>query len=66
MTPAQINAAAILRTRGETTIPVKDRRGNLVGHVARNRYGLWEAFRGGSHVTGSHLTARDAIVAVQA
>ena len=65
MSPAQITAAAILRTRGKPRIPVKDRRGNHVGHVARNRYGLWEAFRAGSHVTGSHLTAREAITAVR-
>lgn len=66
MSNAQITAAAMLRTRNGISIPVADRRGRPIGHVAQNRYGLWEAFRSGEHITGSHLSARDAIAAVQA
>ena len=65
MTHAQTTAAAIFRCKGQPSLEVCNSRGLRIGRVCRNRYGLWESFHGASHVTGSHLEARDAIAALQ-
>lgn len=64
MTSAAITAAAILRCRRSTVIPVNDRRGRRVGHVAQNHFGTWESFTDSGHIPGVHLSARGAIVAI--
>ena len=66
MTTAATTSAAILRCKGQPSFTVCDARGNRIGRVCRNRYGLWESFHGATHVTGSHLDARGAVAALHA
>lgn len=66
MTAAATTAAAYHRCKGQPSFQVCDARGNRIGRVCRNRYGLWEAFHGAAHVTGSHLDARGATAALHA
>lgn len=65
MTTAALTAAAIHRCKGGASFQVADNRGNRIGRVCRNRFGLWECFYGVAHVAGSHLTAADAVRAIQ-
>jgi len=60
MTAAARTAAAIHRCKGQPTFTVANSRGERIGRVCRNRFGLWECFHGLAHVAGSHLTAADA------